>query len=377
MQQVAHHHAVHAVPQLHREGYPALNRRLLEHRAHIPDQEPHVERLALKLHLAGFDTAHVQYVVDERQQEPTQLVGVIKVAQQLVRTVAMGARQLQHAQDAVERRSYLVAHPVEEIGLDLGIRRKAFKLLAQLGHALPLVGHVVERRQEVGVFQNGHDRAAQGPLRGKAVGRAGEVERERLPLVPILYRPPDRAARVLVHQAVQGLYVILDALARQSEQAREVPADVNRVQVLPAHEQAHGRSRLEERFLEQLVAAVRTVLFARAEHRVPSASAGLLLHIQVDGVRVQAREQRVADLHRVAGGQLAPGRGGLDVVHRCDVAERQAAEDLGRRVRHERRHVQRDDADGLERVVDAVSYTHLDVYKRQPEKQPPSSLRTP
>ena len=55
---------------------------------------------------------------------------------------------------------------------------------------------------------------------------------------------------------------------------------------------------------------------------------GTLLFLDLDLVHVQAREQRVAHGDRVAGGQLAPLRGALDVHHVGDLAQAQAIEDL-------------------------------------------------
>ncbi len=58
----------------------------------------------------------------------------------------------------------------------------------------------------------------------------------------------------------------------------------------------------------------------RRADRLPSGRRNKLLSVYVDLVHVQAREQRVADGHLVAGGQLAPLRCALDVRHVGDVA---------------------------------------------------------
>ena len=48
------------------------------------------------------------------------------------------------------------------------------------------------------------------------------------------------------------------------------------------------------------------------------------LHVQFDGGLVQAREQRLALLHRIAGRQLTPRACRLDVCNGRDVAQAQA-----------------------------------------------------
>jgi len=73
-----------------------------------------------------------------------------------------------------------------------------------------------------------------------------------------------------------------------------------------------------------------------------------LFHFEVDGVNVEAGEQRVAHFDGVAGGQLAPGAGRLDVGDGRDVAQAQTAERLSGGVGRERREAQR--ADGTSRA---------------------------
>src|SRR5258708_31128873 len=98
---------------------------------HGLDYRLELERLALDLHGAGLELRYVEDVADDLQQLTGRLARHVGV-EALIGIEAAVEEDLDHADDAVERRADLVAHVGEELGLGAARRLGAGLGLPQL-----------------------------------------------------------------------------------------------------------------------------------------------------------------------------------------------------------------------------------------------------
>ena len=91
-----------------------------------------VHRARLERDLAALDAAHVEHVVDEREQVLARRRGLFQVVEHLFAVVDMGGRKRGEADDRVHRRADVVRHIEQEFALGAVGRRfltdGAFKL---------------------------------------------------------------------------------------------------------------------------------------------------------------------------------------------------------------------------------------------------------
>ena len=78
-----------------------------------------VHRARLERDLAALDAAHVEHVVDEREQVLARRRGLFQVVEHLLTVVDMGGRKRGKADDRVHRRSDVVRHPGKELAFGM------------------------------------------------------------------------------------------------------------------------------------------------------------------------------------------------------------------------------------------------------------------
>ncbi len=114
--------------------------------------------------LAAFDAAHVQHVVDQRQQVAARHRYLLKVVRNQVRVVEMLLRQLGVAHDGVHRRADIVAHAVEEGRFRavrvLGGQQRLFEQVVLVGFFAHQLVHVVVIAAQPVASRNRAGRAA-------------------------------------------------------------------------------------------------------------------------------------------------------------------------------------------------------------------------
>lgn len=91
-----------------------------------------VHRAQFERNLAALDTAHIEYIVDEREQMLARRRGLFQVVEHLLTVVDMGGRKRGEADDRVHRRADVVRHIEQKFALGAVCRRfltdSAFKL---------------------------------------------------------------------------------------------------------------------------------------------------------------------------------------------------------------------------------------------------------
>ena len=166
-------------------------------------------------HLAAFDAAHVEHVVDQRQQVLARDRDPVQVVAHPLGVVRMACRQRREAHDGVHGRADVVAHVVEERGLGVvgvlgGLERlgERLLLLPVLAHDVGHVGVVAAQHLPVLLADVGH--AAAAHVDDAALGVP--------PAVGVLGKPPlqhlgdaalHRGQIFLEHTAVPGVVGLL------------------------------------------------------------------------------------------------------------------------------------------------------------------------
>ena len=69
-----------------------------------------VHRTQFERNLAALDTAHIKYIVDEREQMLARRRGLFQVVEHLLTVVDMGSRKRGEADDRVHRRADVMRH---------------------------------------------------------------------------------------------------------------------------------------------------------------------------------------------------------------------------------------------------------------------------
>ena len=91
-----------------------------------------VHRAQFERNLAALDTAHIEHIVDEREQMLARRRGLFQVVEHLLTVVDMGGRERGEADDRVHRRADVVRHIEQKFALGAVCRRfltdSAFKL---------------------------------------------------------------------------------------------------------------------------------------------------------------------------------------------------------------------------------------------------------
>ena len=89
----------------------------LNNRADFLQQLRQMQRLLQNSHLAAFDTAHIQHIINKRQQMLTSYADFLQIILQHFWLIHMRSRQRGEADNRVHRRADIMRHAVEELRL--------------------------------------------------------------------------------------------------------------------------------------------------------------------------------------------------------------------------------------------------------------------
>ena len=116
-------------------------------------QQPHdIRALLIQFHLAAFDAAHVQNVVNERQQMMAGRFNLAQILHRLRRHSGLLLQEADVADDGVHRRPDVMAHVGEERAFGLAallrVDFRHFHVLLPLHHGLIDVEHDEQRQKQ-------------------------------------------------------------------------------------------------------------------------------------------------------------------------------------------------------------------------------------